>query len=75
MKRRNLKAIEILKALKEYGCVEIRKTSHGAIVENPKNNQKINVPLHRKELAVWIYGNILRKLEIDKKDFETNFLK
>jgi len=30
--------------------------------------------LHREELAVWIYGNILRRLGIDKKDFEENYL-
>ena len=53
----------------------MRNTSHGVIVENPKNNFSTNVPLHRDELAVWIYGNILRQLEIDKKEFEEDYLK
>lgn len=74
MKRRNLKSRKVLKALEKYGCKIVRSTSHGVIIENPKNNQSINIPLHREELAVWIYGNILRRLEIDKKDFEENYL-
>jgi len=75
MNRRNLKARKILSALEKYGCKIMRSTPHGVIVENPKNKQSINVPLHREELAVWIYGNILRRLGIDKKDFEENYLK
>lgn len=74
MKHRNLKARKILKALEKYGCKIMRSTSHGVIIENPKNNQSINVPLHRGELAVWIYGNILKRLGIDKGDFEENYL-
>ena len=74
MNRRNLKARKILQALEKYGCKIVRSTSHGVIVENPKNKQSINVPLHREELAVWIYGNILRRLGIDKKEFEENYL-
>lgn len=73
MNRRNLKAVKVLKALEKYGCKVVRSTSHGAIIENPKNNQSINVPLHREELAVWIYNNILRRLGIDKKKFEEDF--
>ena len=74
MNRRNLKARKVLKALENYGCRILRGTDHGAIVENPENNQSINIPLHRKELAVWIYNNILRRLGIDKKSFEENYL-
>ncbi len=74
MNRRNLKAKKILSALEKYGCKVVRKTSHGVIIENPKNNSSINIPLHRDELAVWIYGNILRRLGIDKKEFEQNYL-
>jgi len=74
MKRRNLKARKVLKALEKYGCKIVRSTPHGVIIENPKNNHSINIPLHREELAVWIYGNILRRLEIDKKEFEENYL-
>lgn len=74
MNRRNLKSRKVLKALEEYGCKIVRGTSHGIIVENPKNNHSINIPLHREELAVWIYGNILRRLGIDKKEFEENYL-
>ena len=74
MKRRNLKARKVLKALETSGCRIVRSTPHGVIIENPKNNQSINIPLHRDELAVWIYGNILRRLGIDKKDFEENYL-
>jgi len=32
-----------------------RNTSHGVIVENPKNNKSTNVPTHQDILAVWIY--------------------
>lgn len=74
MKHRNLKAIKVLKALEKYGCKIIRSTPHGAIIENPTNNQSINIPLHREELAVWIYNNIIKRLEINKKEFEENFL-
>jgi len=74
MKRRNLKAKRVLEALKKYGCKIVRATSHGVIIENPINKQSINIPLHRKELAVWIYGNILRRLGIDKKEFEEKYL-
>lgn len=70
MNRRNLKVRNFLKALKEYGCIEIRKNSHGVIVENTKNRKSTNVPIHRDEIAVWIYGNVLRQLDIDKNEFE-----
>jgi len=73
MNRRNLKARNFLKALKKYGCIEMRSTDHGVIVENPKNNKSTNVPTHRPEIAVWIYHNILRQLEIDKDEFEKLF--
>lgn len=73
MNRRNLKARKVLAALKKYGCIEKRNTSHSVILENPKNNQSINVPLHREELAVWIYHNILRRLGINKEEFERDF--
>lgn len=74
MNRRNLKARKIVKALEDYGCIIKRNTSHGVIVENPKNNKSTNVPTHQEILAVWIYNNILRQLGIDKKDFEEKFL-
>ena len=70
MKRRNLKARKVVKALEEFGCTIKRSTSHGVIIENPKNNKSTNVPTHRDTLAVWIYNNILRQLEINKKEFE-----
>ena len=70
MNRRNLKVRNFIKALKEYGCIEIRKNSHGIIFENPKNKKSTNVPTHREEIAVWIYNNVLRQLEIDKKELE-----
>lgn len=73
MNRRNLKARKIVKALEKYGCIIKRSTSHGVIVENPKNNKSTNVPTHQNILAVWIYNNILRQLEIDKKNFEENY--
>lgn len=74
MKHRNLKAEKILKALVKYGCKTVRNTPHEVILENPENNQSINIPLHRDELAIWIYNNILRRLSIDKKKFEENYL-
>ena len=70
MNRRNLKVRNFVKALKEYGCLEIRKTSHGIIFENPKNKKSTNVPTHRDEIVVWIYNNVLRQLDIDKEEFE-----
>ena len=70
MNRRNLKARKIVEALTKFGCEIKRNTHHGVIVENPKNNKSINVPTHRDILAVWIYNNILRQLDIDKKEFE-----
>jgi len=70
MKHRNLKAIKIVNALKKFGCEIIRTTDHGVIVENPKNKKSTNVPTHKDILAVWIYNNILRQLDIDKKEFE-----
>jgi len=70
MKHRNIKARKIIEALKKYGCEIKRSTSHGVIVENIKNKQSTNVPTHRDILAVWIYNNILRQLDIDKKEFE-----
>lgn len=73
MNRRNLKVREFLKALKKYGCIEVRGTDHGVIVENPKNKRSTNVPTHRPEIAVWIYYHILKQLEIDKDEFENYF--
>ena len=70
MKHRNLKAIKIVNALKKFGCEIIRTTDHGVIVENTKNKKSTNVPTHKDILAVWIYNNILRQLDIDKKEFE-----
>jgi len=74
MNRRNLKARKVVKALEKYGCVVKRNTPHGVIIENPKKNKSMNVPTHQDILAVWIYNNILRQLEIDKKEFEENYL-
>ena len=73
MNRRNIKALDFVKALEKYGCKIDRKTPHGVYLTNPKNNKSTNVPTHRKEVAVWIYGNVLRQLEIDKKEFEKNY--
>ena len=70
MNLRNLKARNFLKALKKYGCIEVRSTDHGVIVENPKNKKSTNVPTHRLEIAVWIYHNILKRLDIDEEEFE-----
>ena len=70
MNRRNLKARKVVEALKKFGCEIKRNTSHGVIVENPRNKKSTNVPTHRDILAVWIYNNILRQLDIDKKEFE-----
>ncbi len=73
MNRRNIKVSNFLRALKKYGCIEIRRNDHGIIFENPYNKKSTNVPIHRKELAVWIYHNILRQLDIDKERFESLF--
>jgi len=70
MNRRNLKARKVVKALEKFGCKIRRNTDHGVIVENPKNNKSTNVPTHREILAVWIYNNIMRQLDINKKEFE-----
>ena len=70
MNRRNLKARKVVKALEKFGCKIIRNTDHGVTVENPKNNKSTNVPTHREILAVWIYNNIMRQLDINKKEFE-----
>jgi len=70
MKHRNLKVRKVLKALKEYGCIEIRNTSHGVILENPRNKKSTNLPTHQDILPVWIYNNILRQLDIKKEDIE-----
>ena len=73
MNKRNLKVRNFLDALKKYGCIEVRRNDHGIIVENPRNKKSTNVPIHRKEIAVWIYHNIIRQLEIDKDEFESLF--
>ena len=70
MKHRNLKSRKVVNALRKFGCEIKRDTSHGVIVENPKNNKSTNVPTHRDILAIWIYNNILRQLDINKKEFE-----
>ena len=73
MNRRNLKARKVVTALKKFGCIIKRNTDHGIIVENPKNNKSTNVPTHRDIIAVWIYNNILRQLDINKNEFEKYF--
>lgn len=70
MNHRNLKARKVVKALKDFGCIIKRTTDHGVIVENPKNNRSTNVPTHQDILAVWIYHNIIRQLDINKEEFE-----
>ena len=52
------------------GCILVRQTDNGVIVENPKNKKSTNVPTHRDTLAVWIYNNIIRQLEINKEELE-----
>jgi len=59
-----------LKALKDYGCKEVRNTSHGIIIENPLKNRSTNVPMHQDVLPVWIYKNILRQLDIERSELE-----
>jgi len=73
MKHGNIKIRNFLKAIKKYGCIEIRKNDHGIIVENPKNKKSTCIPIHRPELAVFIYNNILKQLDIDKEEFEKLF--
>lgn len=73
MNRRNLKVRNFVKALKQYGCVEVRANDHGKIFENPKNKKSTNVPIHRDEIAIWIYNNVIRQLGIDKEEFEKLF--
>jgi len=73
MSRRNFKARKVVKALQDFGCKIVRKTDHGVIVENPRNNKSTNVPTHQSTLAVWIYNNIIRQLDIDKKELEEYF--
>lgn len=63
----------MIKALEKFGCKIIRNTDHGVIIENSRNNKSTNVPTHREILAVWIYNNIIRQLDINKKEFE-NYL-
>ena len=67
---RNLKVRKALKAFQEYGCVIVRNTSHGVILENPKNKKSTNLPTHQDILPVWIYKNVLRQLDIKKEDVE-----
>jgi len=70
MNPRNLKVRKILKAFTEYGCIIVRNTSQGVILENPKNKKSTNLPTHQDILPVWIYKNILRQLDIPKEDIE-----
>ena len=70
MKHRNLKARKVVKALMKMGCRIMKDTPHGVIVENPINKKSTNVPTHREILAVWIYNNIIRQLDLDKKELE-----
>lgn len=74
MNRRNLKVRNFVKALRDFGCIEIRKNSHGIIFENPINKKSTCVPVHRDEIAVWIYNNVLRQLDIEKEEFEKKYL-
>lgn len=73
MNPRNLKARKVVNALIKMGCIIRRNTSHGVIVENPRNKKSTNVPTHRDILAVWIYHNILKQLNISKTEFERYF--
>jgi len=70
MNRKNLKARKVVKALTQLGCEIIRATPHGVIIENPVNKKSTNVPTHRDVLAVWIYNNIIRQLDLDKNELE-----
>tara|TARA_Y100000310_G_scaffold182061_1_gene182081 strand:+ start:343 stop:567 length:225 start_codon:yes stop_codon:yes gene_type:complete len=72
MGRRNFKARKVVKALIKIGCRIVRSTDHGVIVENPRNNKSTNVPTHRETIAVWIYHNIIKQLEINKDELERN---
>ncbi len=73
MNRRNIKVRKFISALKKYGCIEKRNTSHGIIIENPENRKSTNIPTHREEIAIWIYGNVLKQLDINKEEFEKEF--
>jgi len=70
MGRRNFKARKVVKALVDFGCKIVRKTSHGVIIENLINKKSTNVPTHQSTIGVWIYNNIMRQLDIDKKELE-----
>lgn len=59
-----------MKALKDYGCMEIRNTSHGVIIENPRNKKSTNVPTHQKEIPSGILNNVLRWLEIPLEEIQ-----
>jgi len=70
MNRRNLKARKVVKALTELGCKIMRNTPHGVIIENPINKKSTNIPTHRDILAIWIYNNIIKQLDISKNELE-----
>ncbi len=70
MKHRNIKSKRVVKALVKMGLKIVRNTPHGIIVENPINKKSTNVPTHQSILAVWIYNNIIRQLDLNKKDLE-----
>lgn len=70
MGSRNFKSKKVVKAFVKAGCKLVRNTSHGVIVENPKNNKSTNIPTHKDILPVWIYKNILRQLDMDKTEIE-----
>ena len=44
---RNLKVRKVVKAFVKHGCVIIRNTSHGIILENPKNKKSTNLLTHQ----------------------------
>lgn len=70
MNRRNMKAEKVVKAFTKWRCILKRNTSHGVIVENPKNGKSTNIPTHQAILPIWIYKNILRQLDINGDEVE-----
>ena len=71
MNRRNLKAKKVVDALKKFGCILKRNTSHGVIVENPINNKaKIiaitgtNGKTTTAKLTYQVFANALKKKRV-----------
>jgi len=70
MKLPQVKPNRLVRILKKIGCIELGQSGSHKIFRYPRNNKKIVVPMHTKDLKKGLLHSIItRDLEMSIEEF------